>query len=62
MTSGEIEKAKMQTTLSKDLSEKRKKRVEIVAKEGIIVKGTFRMKKNTIQKQPFSSARETFLH
>lgn len=62
MTSGEIEKAKMQTTRSRDLSEQRKKRVEIVAKEGIIVKGTFRMKKNTIQKEPFSSARETFLH
>jgi len=62
VTSGETEKAKMQTTLSKDLSEKRKKRVEIVAKEGIIVKGTFRMKKNTIQKESFSPAHETSIH
>ena len=45
MTSGEIEKAKMQTTRSRDLPEQRKKRVETVAKEGIIVKGTFKMKK-----------------
>ena len=29
----------MQTTLSRDLSEQKKKRVEIVAKVGIIVKG-----------------------
>lgn len=50
MTSGEIEKAKMQTTRLRDLSEQRKKRVEIVAKEGIIVKGTFRMKKIPFRK------------
>ena len=29
----------MQTTLLRDLSEQKKKKVEIVAKEGIIVKG-----------------------
>ena len=40
----------------------KEERVEIVAREGIIVKGTFRMKKNTIQKEPFSPARETCLH
>lgn len=52
----------MQTTLLRDLSEQKKKKVEIVAKEGIIVKGILGWKKNTIQKEPSSPAREAFLH
>ena len=61
MTSGEIEKAKMQTTRSRDLPEQRKKRVEIVAKEGIIVKGIFKMKKKYHSERAVQSHPRNFL-